>query len=62
MLFKSLIGAALAGSALAAPTLQLSTNASQPTANSTGPYEPKVMIVSMVSRVQLLDETCEKLI
>ncbi|GAA5831531.1 hypothetical protein JCM3766R1_001789 [Sporobolomyces carnicolor] len=47
MLFKSLIGAALAGSALAAPTLQLATNASEPTANSTGPYEPKVMIVSM---------------
>ncbi|GAA6009236.1 hypothetical protein JCM11491_004240 [Sporobolomyces phaffii] len=60
MLFKSLLGAALATTALAAPTFgQLaeanvtstanSTTASNPTstANSTGPYEPKVMIVSM---------------
>ncbi|GAA5909702.1 purine-nucleoside phosphorylase [Sporobolomyces salmoneus] len=51
MLFKSLIGAALAGTALAAPTLQLQnstdTTSNSTSTNSTGPYEPKVMIVSM---------------
>ncbi|GAA5998426.1 hypothetical protein JCM5350_000686 [Sporobolomyces pararoseus] len=53
MLFKSLIGAAtLAGAALAAPTIPTqvyaaSTNGSSNSTSSSGPYSPKVMIVSM---------------